>query len=505
MKYHNPIIRGFHPDPSICYDGNFYYMVTSSFEFFPAVPLHRSKDLINWDFVGHCLTRNSQVDLRGCLPSRGIYAPTIRYHDNTYFLITTDTNTNEQIIVYTHNPMVGWSDSVRFSLGAIDPSLTFIDDRVYFTSNQVVNDTISIGLCEINPFTGEQLSPFITISSGFCGKIPEAPHLYKIGNYYYLLLAEGGTEYGHMATIGRSLSPFGPYESCPYNPILTHRNSTSPDIQCTGHADIFQDKNGNWWSVFLGVRPAYNLLHNLGRETFLAPVIWKDEWPLINNGSEISLVMDVAMEDSTIYPLRCTNFFDDFKTPHFAPQWSSVKGSFESFAFRSDISKILSLKSVNGQAHTLDNAIKTPAFCGIRQTEFDTCATIDVLLNNTVDFCGGLSAFYNDSYHYDIQLHKYREQISINIYKKIHDINWYGSSVILPNSNKITLKITTNRQDYVFSYLIDDDEFTLGQGAVVGLCSETTHSMTFTGVFLGLFCDSGMIGFQNFRYEILNQ
>lgn len=269
MTYRNPVIPGFHPDPSVCRVGDDYYLVTSSFEYFPGVPLFHSKDLVHWRQIGHCLTRVSQLDLSEARSSAGIYAPTIRFRDGTFYMTTTNVSGRGNFIVTTDDPHGEWSDGVAVDHPGIDPDLFFDEDGiVYYTTsyNQGIYQS------RIDAKTGQRFSDPRLIWSGTGGQYPESPHIYRIGDWYYLFIAEGGTEYGHMETVARSKRPEGPYESCPDNPILSHRSIQSP-IQATGHADLVQTPDGDWWAVFLGIRPVgYPFRHHLGRETFLAPV-----------------------------------------------------------------------------------------------------------------------------------------------------------------------------------------------------------------------------------------
>ena len=243
MNYQNPILPGFHPDPSICRAGEDFYLVTSTFEFYPGVPVYHSRNLVNWELLGYCMTEENGLSLRESGPSGGIYAPTIRYHDGMFFMITTNVSDKGNFIVYTEDPKKGWSKPQWVEQGGIDPSLFWDDDgKVYFVSTGHDGEgRCTIDMCEVNPFTGEMLSETVTLSYGCGGKYPEGAHLYKRDGTYYLMMAEGGTEYGHMETIQRADKPYGPYESCPHNPVLTHRDDTKGDIHCTGHADLVEE------------------------------------------------------------------------------------------------------------------------------------------------------------------------------------------------------------------------------------------------------------------------
>ena len=296
-SYRNPVLPGFYPDPSVVRVGEWFYLVNSSFEFFPGVPIHRSRDLVHWEPIGHVLTRDSQLPLATAYPSGGIFAPTIRYHAGTYYMVTTNVTHRGNFFVTAKDPAGPWSEPIWINMpGGIDPSLFFDDDgKVYLTST---GSAPGIHMAQIDVATGKLLtSPPKIVWKGTGGRYPEGPHLYKIGGRYYLMISEGGTEYGHMVTIARAGSPWGPFEACPRNPILTHRDTPlSQPIQATGHPDLFEDGKGNWWMVFLAIRPQGNYYwHHLGRETFLAPVRWDAQgWPVINDGKPIALDMRVA-------------------------------------------------------------------------------------------------------------------------------------------------------------------------------------------------------------------
>lgn len=278
-----PIIAGFHPDPSVCRMGDTYYLVTSSFEFFPGIPVFRLRDLMHWDLISHCLTRDSQADLSTCKPSGGIWAPTIRFHQGRFYVVVTDASrmfslNSGNFYVYSDDPAGPWSDPVDVRQVGIDPSLFFDDDGTcYLTSNG--NGGIWQSVIDISD--GRAIVEPKLIWAGTGGRCPEGPHLYKVNGLYYLMIAEGGTEYGHMVTIARSASPWGPWDVYAGNPILMQRDSPDEDLQCTGHADLVQAENGGWHMVFLGVRAVDGYFHHLGRETFLSRVIWTEGWPQV--------------------------------------------------------------------------------------------------------------------------------------------------------------------------------------------------------------------------------
>ncbi|MCK9859482.1 family 43 glycosylhydrolase [Paenibacillus sp. ATY16] len=294
ITYRNPVLPGFYPDPSAVRVGEDYYMVTSTFEYFPGVPVFRSKDLVHWEQIGHVLTRESQVNLRSRNSSEGIYAPTLRYNNGVFYMITTDVYGIGNFYVTATNPAGPWSDPIRIPYGNIDPSLFFDDDgKVYVSAQAGFGETSHIIQYEIDILTGEALSEPVVVFEGDEGPWVEGPHLYKINGLYYMMTASGGTGPMHREIIGRGTSPYGPFEMLPH-PILTHNGLKDHPIQYTGHVELLDDVHGRWWALFLGVRPQGGKGSVLGRETFLAPVRWsEDGWPMIdNNEGHAAMVME---------------------------------------------------------------------------------------------------------------------------------------------------------------------------------------------------------------------
>jgi len=282
MTYANPVMAGFHPDPSVCRVGDEFFLVASSFIYSPGVPIFRSSNLVDWTQIGNVLNRPSQLDLTATedWSSLGIYAPTLRHHDGQFFMITTNVGSTgaKSFLVTSTEPTGPWSDPVPVPVPGIDPDLAWDADGdcwVHFSGLG------GIARCRIDSATGTFLDGPDLTWSGTGLQYPEAPHLYQREGIWYLLIAEGGTHGGHCVSIARGPSPAGPWEAAPANPILTHRSTDSP-IQNTGHADLVEFTDGSWWMVLLGVRPKGigPGFHTLGRETFLVPVRWVDAWPV---------------------------------------------------------------------------------------------------------------------------------------------------------------------------------------------------------------------------------
>lgn len=504
MLFKNPIIPGYNPDPSICRVGSDYYIVNSTFEFFPGVPIYHSKNLVNWELTGYCLDRRSQLELEDCRNSGGIYAPTIRYHKGMFYMITTNVTDKGNFVVHTEDINSEWSEPAWIDQGGIDPSLFFDDDdKCYYCSTGIIDGVRGIVAFEINPLTGAILSEKKLISEGCGGQCPEGPHIYKKDGWYYLMIAEGGTEYAHRETIQRSHNVYGPYEACPDNPVISHKEYKKSEIQATGHADLLEDENGNWWLVFLGIRRfSHALLHNLGRETFLTPVVWTEAgWPVVGNHGLISTVMDGPLPGGEVQPVN-RNFHDNFSDGKFKLQYNFLRNpEMKNYKLYPE-EKMLCLE---GTKVTL-NETKSPTWIGIRQKGFYTETVVKVSAEDVQGMRAGLTAFYNDSYHYEIYLTREQEKYKVCLAKHIHDIFVVTASAEIPRGENITLRLETDKTYYTFSYSLDGENFQmLGTGLTVGLCTESTKTMTFTGTYIGLFAENGRGTFQEFNVKVLDE
>lgn len=511
MKYNNPVIRGFYPDPSICRVGDGFYLVNSSFEFFPGVPLFYSKNLAQWELVGHCLTEKRQIHLEGCHASGGIYAPTIRYHDGWFYMTVTNVSDKGNFIVHTRNPEEGWSEPCWVEQGGIDPSLFFDDDGrgYYATTGNLEDGTSMIQMCEVNPMTGEKLKESRVISLGCGGKCPEGPHIYKKDGFYYLMLAEGGTEYGHMETLQRSRNPYGPYEACPHNPILSHKDHQKGEIAGVGHGDLVEDAKGNWWMIFHGIRPlkgeyGYLMLHNLGRETFLAPVTWtEDGWLTVGNHGTVDFEMEGELPAELKEETESV-FEDFFEDAVFSRKYSFLRNPDMSVYVRETENRQLLIR---GNDTTL-NEEGSPAWMGIRQEEFVVEAEVTLCLEDggNIGNRAGLAAFYNNAYHYEIYLTKEEGQQYVCYAQCIHGM--YAVVEKLPVScGEVTLKLKADDQFYKFFFEENGnrEEELLGQGRTAGLCTEGTFRMSFTGTFLGIFSEKTNAFFKRLKIKFLKK
>lgn len=340
--FQNPIIPGFHPDPSICRVGEDYYIVTSSFEWYPGIPIYHSRDLMNWQQIGHVLNRPSQLPMKdGLRHSNGLWAPTIRFHEGKFYVICTAQQAGGTFYVTAEHPEGPYSEPTYLTEApGIDPSLFFDDDGTcWFTGS--INETPEsdkypnedrIYLQQLDLKKGELVGERHILTSGHAINAPycEAPHIYKINNKYYLITAEGGTWENHAVTVFTSDKITGPYQAGLPNPVLTHRHlGKHADITTIGHADLVQTQHGEWWAVVLGVRPL-NGLKMLGRETFLTPVTFQNGWPVFNeNIGRVRLTERATGLPFT--PIAKEAERDDFDSPELRLYWNFLRTPFENW------------------------------------------------------------------------------------------------------------------------------------------------------------------------------
>ncbi|MFI8790542.1 glycoside hydrolase family 43 protein [Streptomyces sp. NPDC055105] len=486
----HPVIPGFHPDPSVCRVGDDYYLACSSFEYVPGVPLFHSRDLVHWRQIGNVLDRPGQLRLPWDTPSSaGIYAPTLRHHDGRFWLITTNVSEGGgNLLVSATDPAGPWSDPVPLpGVPGIDPDLAWDEDGACWVT------VAGISQVRIDPYTGETFGEPRPLWSGTPGaKAPEAPHLYHVGDHWYLLIAEGGTERGHAVSVARGPAPTGPFEPCPANPVLTHRSTDEP-VQNTGHADLVQAPDGTWWMVFLGVRPRGGTpgWHVLGRETFLAPVTWEDGWPVVGPPT----TADPA-------PASAEPFTDDFDDADLQPSWISLRHRSPRHCTTKEQPGRLTLHALGDGPDASD-----VTFVGHRQRHH-SCRVRAHL--DPSDGTGGLVVRLDEQHHYEIEA----DAAEVRVIARVGPLRTVvastsratdGGPIVLgvdvtptdtprdPRTGPDTLAFGVEEQDGTFTAL----------AALDGRYLSTEVAGGFTGRVIGLYAGSGTAHFDWFRYEPL--
>lgn len=486
--YTNPVLKGFYPDPSVCFADGRYYMVCSSFQYFPGVPLFESEDLVNWKQIGHVLTRKNQVMLEKINSSGGVFAPTIRYNDGRFYMVTTNDTTHQNFYVYTDDIHGEWSDPITVDQGGIDPSLLFEDGHTYFISNGQDDEGKSgVIQCEIDVATGKKLSPSRCIWQGSGGRYLESPHMYKINGEYYLMAAEGGTEYGHMITYAKGNSVWGPFESYPKNPVLTNRNKAPFIIQGIGHGDLICDENGNWHIICLGFRQLgiWQPFHHLGREVFLTPVTFhEDGWFTAGNDGTTDFTYENSYGTEQIEKKLYT-----FDNTDWNIEWCFMRHPVPENYELSDNKAVL-----HGTDITLD-MVDTPTFIGMRQRDFVMELSCKV---NVLDGEGGITMYMDEREHYEVAIRKTDNGCEAILRLNIGGIRHIENSVILTDGNA---ELIVRSDNYNYNFFVNENgkEIHLGCGGTKYLSSEVCEG--FTGVINALYAIGGTAEFTDFRCE----
>ncbi|MDR3725539.1 MAG: glycoside hydrolase family 43 protein [Terracidiphilus sp.] len=475
-NYRNPVLRGMNPDPSVVRVGERYYLTTSTFEYFPGCALYSSLDLTHWEMIGYALHRPEQfAALKSEHPA--LYACTLRYHDGTFYVLTTDVNAGHvNFIVSATNPAGPWSDPLTIDHGMFDPSIFFDDDGKVYYQRRGPGRGQNIVQAEIDVRTGKLLTPLRTISTGFVTADAEGPHLYKIDGWYYLSEAEGGTEALHQQAIGRSHSPWGPFAPNPANPWATQHTDWGFPVHGVGHCDLVETPGSEWWTVCLGTRNAFSL----GRETFLFRVRWQDGWPAIDPKDLKTL--EVEGGPAAKSPLHNEPERDDFNGPQLGLNWNTIGPlgpANMSLAARPGYLRLY------GKPDELSFQ-KPTAFVGRRQAGHELAATAKLDFEPQADGeRAGLTAFMSPSYHYDMVKVRRGGQNFIQLAKQVSDLRTVAAEAPV-GSGPVLLRIESDGRRYSFS-------FAAAEGKWVPLGSADAHLISsevadvWTGAYIGMF------------------
>ncbi len=507
-KITNPILPGFYPDPSICKGADGYYMVNSTFSYFPGIPIFYSPDMVHWKQIGNVLTRPEQLQVEGQgITNRGTYAPTIEYHNETYYVTCTEVGNRGNYIVTAKKPEGPWSDlNLLPEVKGIDPSLFFDDDGktyVIYNSDAPNNKPEYQGhrTIRINELDIENMKVIgdnkILVNGGVdITKKPvwiEGPHMYKVNGMYYVCAAEGGTSVNHSQVILRSENIMGPFEPWDKNPILTQRDldPNRPDpITSTGHADMIQDLNGDWWAVFLACRPYTGNHYNLGRETFMAPVSWAGGWPTINpNHKEVqkNYTFTAAKETPTTYmPLNgAFSYTEEFKKDTLDFTWLTIRSSDNSW-YNIDTTELGSL-NMSVLPYDLIHD-KTPSFLGKRQQHKRGHVTTQLSFSPEKEGDkAGLVIFQNIGHYYFICKSIKESKPVVQLIQSEGESYTVLNSKPLKCDASIQLKIEVDNDVYRCFYAVEDGNWLkIGEDLDAKLLSTQTAG-GFTGCLYGLY------------------
>lgn len=502
----NPILPGMYPDPSICKRGKDYFLINSSFSYFPGIPIFHSTDLIHWKQIGHVLDRVSQLNLNGLGLSGGVYAPSITYNDKnqTFYVINTIVGGIGNYLVKTKDPFNGWSNPIKLpEVKGIDPSI-FVDDdgSAYVLSSQASEKPQWNGHTVIwmHSFDVDKdqasLERKILINGGpDTAKHPrwlEGPHIFKEKGFYYLIAAEGGTLSGHKELVFKSKHVRGPYIPSPNNPILTQIDLPSNrnyKVTNVGHADMVKDSKGNWYAVFLGTRPYGDEQFNTGRETFILPVKWVDGYPLIlESGKQIPTVINFNSAKSKYHSLTGNfKWKDEFNSNKLDLNWNMV---------RTPNTQWWKLSKGNLEIDLLPrslNQLVNPAFLGRRQQHqyFEANTSLEFEPKSENEF-SGLAYFQNDK-NYIVFGKTLKDGKTTMIVRTI--INGADSilvSKVLDKANdlkKIEIGISVKASSALFFYKTNKSKTIVIEHVDISNLS-TKKAKGFVGAYVGMYATS---------------
>ncbi|HEY8994486.1 MAG TPA: glycoside hydrolase family 43 protein [Lacunisphaera sp.] len=515
--FRNPILAGYYPDPSICRVGEDYYLINSSFAHFPGIPIFHSRDLVNWEQIGHVINRPGQLNYDNLGITRGIFAPAISQHNGTFYVVCTMVDGGGNFLMTATNPAGPWSDPIWLNFDGIDPSLFFDEDgRAWMVNNGNPPDNKplyqghrAIWIQEFDIAAKKLTGPRSIIVNGGAdlAKKPvwiEGPHLYKRDGWYYLCCAEGGTSTQHSQVILRGKSPTGPFVPWDRNPILTQRDldGRAPQaVTCTGHADLVIGPDGNWWSVFLACRPYAPDRWATGRETFLLPVNWTDDgWPqILPPGERVPYVVkspgrartplsaEPAPKELTALPIPLSGNFtltDEFDQPALSPLWIMLRAPKETW-----------WSLANGRLSLAPRADRlsgkgNPSFYGRRLQHSKFEASTKLQIPATTGTSAGLVAIQNETHHFYFAVQRTTGGLSLFLEK------WNGpkpetvvTAPLPADAKSIELRLTGDEKFLSFDYalkpgdwqplLSKTDSYPLSVQAAGG-------GLHFTGALVGL-------------------
>jgi len=523
----NPILRGFNPDPSIVRVNNDYYIATSTFEWFPGVAIHHSKDLVNWELACYALNSTKYIDLRGNPTSGGVWAPCLTYSDGLFYLVYTDVKHFAGTYKDPHNYLITakdingpWSEPIYLNSSGFDASMFHDDDGKKWLLNMLwdfrqVKPTSFAGIIiqQYDPNTKKLIGPITNIFKGSVLGVTEGPHIYKLNGYYYLMTAEGGTGQGHAVTLARSKNLLGPYEIQPDNPVLTARNTPDSPLTRAGHASLVQTQTGQWYMVHLCGRPIRKDGKDrcvMGRETAIQKVKWSDDgWLHLENNTNLPQVTvpapDLPLQPFAPEPAR-ENFDSKVWNKHLSTLRVPPDESWVSLAQRPGWLRIVGRESLGSK--------NCQSMVARRITSLHSTAETYVAFEpNSFLQAAGLICFYDTQNYYYIKITNYEDVGKcVTVCTSINDDYKELSSQVFPLKEKgCYLKAEIDYDKLYLSYSLDGKEWNRINETfdITTLSDEACKEGSFTGTFTGM-CVQDLAGtkiaadFDYFEYSVKN-
>ena len=507
--YRTPILTGCYPDPSICRVGEDYYLINSTFAYFPGIPVFHSRDLVNWRQIGHVIHRPEQLQYDNLGVTRGIFAPAISHHDGTFYVVCTMVDGGGNFLVTAKDPAGPWSDPVWLGFDGIDPSLFFDDDgRAWMLNNGSTEGTPlydghrAIWIQEFDVRSRKLAGPRKLIVNGGVDITTkpvwiEGPHLYKREGWYYLCCAEGGTSIQHSQVIYRSRAPTGPFVPWKNNPILTQRDldGTAPHaVTCTGHADLEIGPDGNWWAIFLACRPYAGKFWATGRETFLLPVKWTDDgWPVIlPPGERVPSTQPApkvagpaaSPRKGPLLPTGNFTWRDEFDAAELSPFWTMLRAPKETWW---NLRAPAGALALTPRAEPLSGK-GNPSFLGrrVQHATYQAEVALEVPADSRVS--AGLAVFQSETQHFYAGVRRNGAWMSVFLERWHEGRRQVIANEVVAAAEKVRLRLDARETKFSFSFASD------GRPARMLLADTDSYPVTvqaaggglhFTGLVIG--------------------
>ncbi|MDR6486559.1 alpha-N-arabinofuranosidase [Chryseobacterium vietnamense] len=511
-EFYSPILQGCYPDPSITRKGEDYYLVNSSFSMFPGVPIFTSKDLVNWKQVGHVLDRPSQLKVEKSGVSHGIYAPDIKYnkHNDTFYMITTQfAGGIGNMVVKTKDPSKGWSEVQKLNFEGIDPAIFFDDDgKAYIVHNDAppqgteqYNGHRVIKMWDYDLEKDQVVagSDKIIVNGGVdLSQKPiwiEGPHIYKKNGKYYLMCAEGGTGGNHSEVIFMSDSPKGPYVPADNNPILTQRyfpKDRKEKVDWAGHADLVETLDGQYYGVFLAIRPNEKNRVNKGRETFILPVDWSGKYPVFQNGlvpmkPKLKLPAGVQNQNGQngFFPNGNFTYNDKLTDKNFDYRWIAMRGPRENFITVTKNGVKVNPFTTNIKALAPVSAL----FHRLQHESFETSVTLDFKPKSEKELAG-ITCYQSETFNYVFGITKKNKDFYIVLERTKKGQSKLIASEKIALSKPVKLQVVADKDEHSFNYSLDGKNYKNLGGPVSGDILSTDVAGGFTGSLIGLYSTS---------------